>query len=122
MKIIKEDYIEKIIYYTLDFDRKDDPGCGFTFPCDENGNLSELNPAAAGSYQFCIDNSKYFHEPRIKKHQESIKHGKLIKCDCGEIFELYPYYMGACECPKCEKWYNIFGQELKNPNLWEEDF
>lgn len=30
--------------------------------------------------------------------------------------------MGACQCPKCGKWYNIFGQALLDPEFWEDDY
>lgn len=43
-------------------------------------------------------------------------------CSCGEIIELRNQHLGACECPNCGQWYNLFGQTLKNPRHWEEDY
>jgi hypothetical protein len=28
--------------------------------------------------------------------------------------------MGACQCENCGQWYNIFGQELIDPEYWED--
>lgn len=36
-------------------------------------------------------------------------------------YELVNQYQGACPCPKCGQWYNLFGQELINPQYWEEE-
>ena len=121
IEIIKEPYTEYTEYYTLDYERKDDIGCDFTFPCDKSGVIKNLNPAAAESLQFCKDHLEYFHEPRVIKHKDSYRHGITGKCHCGQIFELESHYMGACSCPKCDQWYNLFGQELNPPATWEED-
>lgn len=40
------------------------------------------------------------------------------ECECGETVTLYNQYLGACECPKCGRWYNIWGQELNPPHTW----
>ena len=37
---------------------------------------------------------------------------------CGEEFYLQDEYLGACECPRCGQWFNLFGQEVTNPSSW----
>lgn len=121
MEIIKDSYTEETIYYTLDFDNKGD-GCDFSFPCNADGNVSDnLNEAAKESLQFCRKNADNYHMS-VRRHVDRYRHGMTIKCSCGEIFELENQYLGACECPKCGQWYNLFGQMLKNPDKWEEDY
>ena len=44
------------------------------------------------------------------------------RCKCGEKVVLMGLYMGACDCPSCGQWYNVSGQELKDPSEWEEDY
>ena len=39
-----------------------------------------------------------------------------------ETVYLYDRYRAACQCPKCGRWYNLFGQELLPPEMWEEDY
>ena len=48
---------------------------------------------------------------------------KLGRCSCGAEFPLIcmpPLY--ACDCPNCGQYYNAFGQKLKNPEEWEEEY
>ena len=121
MEIVKESYVEECTYYTLDFDRKDDPGAGFSFPCDEEGNTLNLNEAAQENLEYCIRNSDVFYPKKVVKHIDRYKHRETGRCSCGEEFELINQYLGACQCPKCEKWYNLFGQELLPPDQWGDD-
>ena len=37
---------------------------------------------------------------------------------CGAEFYLQDEYLGACECPRCGQWFNLFGQEVTNPSSW----
>lgn len=121
MEIIKEAYVEETIYYTLDYIRKDEPGAGFSFPCDEEGNPKKLNDAAQENLEYCIKNSGIFHPRKVVKHIDRYRHRETGRCSCGEAFELENQYLGACQCPKCGKWYNLFGQELLPPDQWGED-
>jgi hypothetical protein len=44
------------------------------------------------------------------------------RCRCGAEVELVDgAWMGAVQCEKCGKWYNIYGQELVDPKYWEDD-
>lgn len=119
MEIIKDSYIEESVYYTLDYELKTDPGSGFSFPCDQNGKIERLNDSAQANYRFCQNNVNY-NGPYIRKHIEHYRHGKTGKCNCGEVFELQNEYYGACQCPNCGQWYNLFGQHLTDPEYWEK--
>ncbi len=55
---------------------------------------------------FCRD--LVYHEPR------------MAVCECGETFPLVAQYLGACECPGCGTWYNVFGQELNPVETWAD--
>ena len=120
MKVIKDSYTEKTIYFTLDYNNRGD-GCDFSFPCDENGNVLALNDAAQENLKFCRKNAENY-TVSVRKHIDRYRHGMTIQCSCNEIFELQNQYLGACECPKCGQWYNFFGQTLKNPDRWEENY
>lgn len=117
--ILREPWIESVIEYSLIFD--DGHGNGLSFPCDEHGNLfDDLSDAAKQNFQWAMHNpEKFARFGKVEKRTYSIHHGPTLKCDCGEEFELYNGYLGACECPKCDQWYNVFGQHLKNPEHWE---
>lgn len=120
-EIIKPRESKKDISFHLNFDI-DDSG-GYTFPCDQNGNVfSDLNEYALRNYEWCKEHpEKFIRKAYVEKREISYTENAIAKCICGEEFELYDEYMGACSCPKCERWYNIFGQELIDPKYWENE-
>ena len=97
---------------------------GYSFPCDEEGNVlwkKVLSPEAIQeSLAYC------------KAHPEKWtgRNGKVVTLISHERYGICPYcghkinfcgsgYMGAFECA-CGQWYNMFGQELNPPEDWEE--
>jgi len=102
---------------------KDEEIC-WGFPADENGNLiKDANYENwKPNYDKAMADPTYTH--RLEKQINTWTENAQAKCHCGETIELYNEYMGACECPSCGQWYNVFGQELKNPSEWEmaEDY
>ena len=61
---------------------------------------------------------------RLYGHHEDVKEADIVlsKLDFeDEKIEMYNAYMGACECPCCGQWYNLFGQSLIDPKYWYED-
>lgn len=121
MEVIKGERKE-IISYGLRFFY--DTSGGFEFPCDENGKvLDNLNSAAKENYEWCMKNPQKFKGGfnEVKKYVTRYRELDTGVCDCcGETFELYNEYMGACECPKCGQWYNLFGQKLNPPETWSD--
>ena len=120
-----KNYVPRTSHVEVDHDiifYRDDNG-GFAFPCDSTGNvaISELNECAMKNLLWCLENPsefKYFGEVRTNRRRvRDDAHGT---CSCGHEVYLYNQYMGACECPNCGQWYNLFGQELNNPETWSE--
>ena len=107
-------------YYELCFD--DGHNNGFGFPCDAEGKLlPDLPSAAVENYNFCMAHPEKFDRwNKVVKHSERVRINATGTCICGETFELWNQYMGACECPKCGRWYNLYGQELNPPETWED--
>ena len=106
--------------YQLTFD--DGHNNGFGFPCDANGNvnLTNMNDMAFENFKFCMA-----HPEKFKRFGEVVKYRSAYRepnhgtCHCGQVVELVNEYMGACQCPKCGQWYNLFGQELLPPEDWD---
>lgn len=99
---------------------------GFSFDCDKDGNLLEdLPDCAKENYQKCVegkgDFAKYKYRGVIER-KHTYSEPAVLKCDCGCEMELTGSYMGADECPKCGQWYNMFGQRLNPPSMWQEDY
>lgn len=100
-----------------------DQNGGLSFPCHENGKLfDDMNEYAKRNYENALQHpEKYpycFNKLRSYEHDyRELAHGK---CKCGEEVYLINEYQGACQCPNCGQWYNLFGQELLPPDQWEE--
>lgn len=107
-------------YYELLFFVDDDGG--WAFPCDKDGHIleeDEMTDAAKNNYKRCLANPqdfKYYNKVRRRTHR--YKENARGTCNCGEEIELYNEYMGACECPNCGQWWNLFGQELNPVETW----
>ena len=49
---------------------------------------------------------------------ENVYRSPFVVCHCGATV----YLNGDTQCDRCSQWYNAFGQELKDPEFWEEDY
>lgn len=96
---------------------------GYGFPCDKDGNLSDdLSPEAKKNYEYCMEHPEIFGRyNKMISYTRSYRDPAQGTCHCGEQIWLTNDYMGACECPNCGQWYNLFGQELLPPRQWEEN-
>ena len=108
-------------WYELIYD--DGCGDGFGFPCDENGNVLPMeNPAAYENLKWCRNHpEKFVRAGKVIRLRNRYREPVKGLCSCGQWVELVDEYYGACQCPKCGKWYNLFGQELVSPEYWEQD-
>lgn len=107
--------------YQIEYLRKDTSGFGF--PCDSTGMLLPFeNPYIEKNYEWCKEHEDEF---EVKGEFRVFKWNYTVPaegdCICGEHIQLWDQYHGACDCPKCGRWYNLFGQSLINPEYWEED-
>ena len=101
---------------------KDDHG-GFAFPCDADGNLLPMTEAARKNYDWAMEHPEHFqHWNELVHWTQTVTEPATGRCECGNLVTLWDQFMGACECEKCGRWYNLFGQELKKPEYWEEDY
>ena len=114
------------IRYQLTFD--DSNGCGFAFPCDIDGNIipftdgDPVSPAALENLEWCRQHpEKFTRAGEIVEIRQSYREPNRGTCACGQTVELYDQFYGACQCPECGRWYNLFGQELLPPDQWETD-
>lgn len=112
-----------LVEYELVFD--DGSNNGFGFPCDRDGKLiesEEQNPVAHENYRRCMKHPEQFDRfnevVRRERRYREPGHGT---CICGAEVELYDQYYGACQCPECGRWYNLYGQSLLPPEQWERD-
>ena len=102
-----------------------DDGCnnGFGFPCDFNGKpLPGLTKAAEENLAWCKEHPEKFERAgEIITLKRRVREPDMAVCECFQTFEVFNQYYGACQCPRCGRWYNLFGQELLPPDQWEDD-
>lgn len=98
---------EDISYELVFLDRDNN---GFAFPCSLDGEPI-LNPTAKKNYDFCMAHpEKFVRYNEVVEYKQCYKENAHGTCHCGERIELYDEYLGACSCPRCGRWYNLFGQ------------
>lgn len=122
IEIINPRHTEEIVDYRIEFTDEDGNGC--SFPCDENGTLlSFATDAAEKNYQNSLAHPELFAiYNAFKTYRREFTVPAVAKCHCGSKVILENQYQGACECPECGRWYNLFGQELCHPDGWEQDY
>lgn len=114
--------VKTIVEFHIVFDNGEGTA-GFWFPCDPSGKISEEMPEEAkANYEYCMahpeEYSRWNEIERMEREYREPGHGT---CICGTEVEMYNQYYGACQCPKCGRWYNLFGQSLVPPEQWEHD-
>lgn len=102
----------------------DDQNAGFSFPGNDTGGVDfdKMPEAARENYRWCIVNSDKVSGPHYINYKHTYTEPAVGKCSCGAEVVLENTYMGATCCEKCGRWYNLFGQELKDPKYWEENY
>lgn len=119
MEIIKEAGWAEDEYYEINF--YDNDGCVcFGWYTDRIGgepNIDAYNSDAMINWNYANSNPSLFHR---KDEKRTVRYWEpaLAVCDCGEEFYLENQWLGACECPNCGQWYNVFGQWLNPPETW----
>jgi len=118
MKIIRERERKINTEYELSFYWKDTPSAGFGFPCDKDGNLFPMKKYALENYKKCISGEYDVISEGIKKRSWSYMECAIGLCVCGN--EVYlDSFTNTCE--KCERDYNISGQQLSSRECWGEE-
>lgn len=126
LKIIRERSTHTEVKHYIEFTDAD--GCGYSFPCDQNGNVrfdehdAEIARVQRENYAEAMADKERFtcQYAQFVTRRYTVTDNAIGKCVCGEEVELYDRYQGACSCPKCGQWYNMFGQSLVDPEYWED--
>lgn len=121
LKIIKERTPETIIDYYLEFLYKDDPHAGYMFPANLDGTpaFDKMSKRAKANYESCLTDDRFM-EPEFYTEEHTYMNPAVGRCSCGAEVVLDSDYAGAVRCD-CGKWYNLYGQELRDPKYWERD-
>ena len=119
MKIVEVEKRDYALVY------EDKQGNGYSFHCDKHGAIlwgKISSPTAAKkNLDYCKEHSEKWNG-KNGKIVTVVSHNRYGICpQCGrKVYLNGEGYFGAFECD-CGKWYNRFGQELKNPKSWDWD-
>ncbi|WP_346961304.1 hypothetical protein [Clostridium sp.] len=120
LKITSKRHRVEVVNYQREFESKELLGSGYSFDCDKEGKLKTEYKEALENYLYCIAHpGKYLDRGIIQRKSYYTEPAHAI-CKCGKVIKLDDDYMGACQCPYCDRCYNIFGQELNE--YWEDNY
>lgn len=123
MKIVKERQHHDENFYCLNFWFVDPPNsCGFSFDCDENGNVTNLtNEAAKAHYAACLTGlvqGQRVLPGKIQKYTQHYSTPAIGLCEmCGRKVCL-DGFTNTCQCGAD---YNMSGQRLAPRSQWGEE-
>lgn len=118
LEIIKESKEVTKIEYSREFRWKKDRNSGCGFPCDKEGNLlPNINEVAKENYKKALNNDNLV-DLGVVEREITYREPAIGKCSCECKNEMVNQYMGAFQCKRCGQWYNLFGQELKPVEEW----
>lgn len=98
------------------FEWLDCPGAGFSFLCDEHGNIlmGDLAPEALDSVLTCFTDERVA-DRGIEVYSHSYREGPTVECDCGRHVHCDDSWANGCECGRE---YNSSGQQLAPRSQW----
>jgi hypothetical protein len=106
--------------YAREFEWAGQPGSGFTFPCDADGN-PDIPDTAVENYALCVALSATGEVLDFGIVDRSYRHTTPAsgECVCGRTVWLDYDHGYGCGCD-CGRNYNLSGQELAPLSQWEE--
>lgn len=118
MRIIQESERIESVSYRLLFQSVEDSSFGYSFECDEKGNLTSQSSAACDNYKMVVSNPDKYIPKGVQTYRHSYKVSAIGICDdCGKPVEL-DAFTNTCECGAD---YNWSGQRLAPRSQWGEE-
>lgn len=139
LKIISERHEESRTGYRLQFTVKGERAKNrYSFPLlSKNAVIIPIKETEFGSNQYipcteeeCTwwkdyllvkDDREHYEEPCVVEETWYWTEPAHAICECGTEIILEDEFLGTCQCPVCGRWYNMFGQEVLDPEEYEED-
>jgi hypothetical protein len=119
-KLIRRRRRVEVSEHRLEFDRLDEPGRGYSFECDAEGNVDRdgMNEAARDNYDRARANAHLFAEPYVLTLHRHYYESAVAACSCGRHVTLDG---DTNRCERCGAFYNGGGQRLADPSQWGEE-
>lgn len=119
IRIIRESKVIESVQYRLFFPLTGKGYSGFSFPCDEDGNVdtAQLNPDALYNYTSCLTQKHVVGPSRVETERHTYTQPRIGRCECGE--EIYlDRYTNSCDCGID---YDSAGYALAPREQWGEE-
>lgn len=118
-QIISRREFVTVTKYVRGFYWIDDPGSGFSFPCDADGNLdmATMSPEALDNLLLALTDERVAYSG-VEEQDWSYTEPAVLRCDCGEHVSLDGF---TCTCERCGADYNSSGQRLAPRSQWGEE-
>lgn len=115
MRITRKSQHVRVESYGLAWEWIDQPDAGFSFPCDQQGNIlkDQMGPEAWESYKEAQNNPALTFKG-VKDYSYTHFEQAQGRCSCGRLVELYGF-TNTCECGLE---YNMSGQQLAPRSQW----
>ena len=126
-KIIQESQRVSEKHYWLYYSDPDNPGSGWSFPCDESGGVTreDLTPTSLENFRKCLFGQQGERQGVEIEHRRYYK-PSILECDCGTEIDLYDPMDNVCS--SCGAIYNMSGQRVTclstqaDEPYWPEDY
>lgn len=121
MEIVSYRKEEIVIERSLCFEYPGEPGCGFSFPCDEKGivDTTKLEECAIKNFKDCVQGINGTRNVGVITYKRKTVEPTVIRCEvCGNEVPL-AYFTNTCD--ECETDYNMFGSRLAPRRYWGEE-
>jgi hypothetical protein len=120
MKIVRHADIIVHTVHQLSFDYRGEYAHGFTFPCNEYGNvlLDELGPAALNNLDKCLAGEHDVGEPYVETFEMAHREPAVGLCNHCNREVVLSGFTNTCECGLD---YNSAGQQLAPRCQWGEE-
>ena len=119
IKIISHrQHVEEVEYYIF-YEYAEVLDSGFMFPCNQDGdiNFNEMEQAALDNYNKCESGEYEVVYHGLRRSINSYWEPTIAECSCGHEVVLES---NTNQCESCHAYYNLGGQELRDPREWEE--
>jgi len=118
MRIIQPKQWMESVSFSLSFQNLEPHTGGYSFDCDENGNVDEskMHPLALENYRKCLA-GEGVGPAKIERYENSWMEPAVGQCHCGSKVILAKF-TNTC---KCGVDYNFAGQALAPRSQWGEE-
>lgn len=125
LTLISPRYRETVVTFSRNFDYIGENNWGFSFPCNEQGEVDVESLADSGraNYLACLDptNPLGVEDKGVRRYEHSYIVPAEGRCQCGNTVVLDGDYHGeGIDCDRCGRIYNLVGQELAPRAQWED--